>query len=154
MKRGTHVVDLIAAAPEAMSTDGIICCVKLDGVGTDRLGNHRFRLAKAAADDHAESIHGYDTGEIPKGAVLKASRRTIQQKRNSKGRTLAQLRDECRDKGLPLYGNKAALIKRLEEGVIPKRVSHKGKTFKRKAAPSPCKPDSFPWGSSHFLGNY
>ena len=152
---GNTLVDLIAAAPEAMSTDGIICCVKLEGVGTDRLGNHRFRLAKAAADDHAEIIHGYDTGEIPKGAALKASRRTKQRKRNSNCRTLAQLRAECRDKGLPLYGNKAALTKRLKEGDVPKRVSYnKGKRLKRKAAPSPCKPGSFSWGPSHFLGKH
>jgi hypothetical protein len=48
---GNTLVDHIAAAPEARSTDGIIFCVKLEGVGTDRLDHKRFRLAKAAADE-------------------------------------------------------------------------------------------------------
>jgi hypothetical protein len=55
-------------APEAMSTDGIMCCIiKLHDMGRDTGGNHRFQLAKATVEDHKDILRGYDYGKIPKG---------------------------------------------------------------------------------------
>lgn len=138
-------------APEAMSTDGIMCCIKLHDMGRDTGGNHRFQLAKAAVEDHKDILRGYDSGNIPKGAAVKATRRA-EKVRHDKGPTLRELKEACRKKGLPTSGKKCDLMKRLEGNVLPKALPKTRKTRKRKAAALPESVGGFAWGASHFLG--
>ena len=111
---------------EQMSTDGILCRVDLDEVGTEN-GESMFRMQQGAVQQHEELIKKYTSGEWGLGvSALKAVRGRSRLKRDTQ--TRQQLREQCRTKGLPLSGNKTELINRLSgTGNAPTGASRKRK---------------------------
>jgi hypothetical protein len=111
---------------EQMSTDGILCRVDLDRVGTEN-GESMFRMQQGAVQQHEELIKEYTSGEWGLGvSALKAVRGRSRLKKDTQ--TRQQLREQCRTKGLSLSGNKTELINRLSgTGNAPTVASRKSK---------------------------